>query len=65
MEDYKRGLLFANHGDLEEEAGTAIPTATESLANSSVYKELLDDDGTVRLLEPDEPKPVKQKSEAS
>ena len=55
MEDYKRGLLFANHGDLEEEAGTAIPTATESLANSSVYKELLDDDGTVRLLEPDEP----------
>ena len=65
MEDYKKGLLFANHGDLEEEAGTAIPTATESLANSSVYNELVDDDGIVRQLEPDEPKPVKQKSDAS
>ena len=66
MADFKKGELFAHHGDLEDEAGTAIPTATESLANSSVYKELVDDDGTVRLFEPDEIKtPVKAKSDAS
>ena len=57
-----KGQLFAHKSDFDDEAGTGLPTATESLANSSVYKELVDDDGVVRLFEPDESKPAKVKA---